>query len=152
MADFNLAIPIVLENEGGLVDNKNDPGGLTKYGISRKAYPNLDIKNLTRDAAIEIYRRDFWKFDGVNDQRLATKIFDAYVNMGHTAIKLLQKLLGQVQDGGWGPNTQAAVNSRIPELLLQNYRDALVQHYQDIVDANPSEIVFLGGWLVRAKQ
>ena len=152
MADFNLAIPIVLENEGGLVDNKNDPGGLTKYGISRRAYPSLDIKNLTRDAAIEIYRSDFWKFDGVNDQRLATKIFDAYVNMGHTAIKLLQKLLGQVQDGGWGPNTQAAVNSRIPELLLQNYRDALVQHYQDIVDANPAEIVFLGGWLIRAKQ
>lgn len=152
MADFNLAIPIVLENEGGYVNNPKDPGGETKYGISRKAYPNLDIKNLTRDTAIEIYHSDFWKFDGVNDQRLATKIFDAYVNMGHTAIKLLQKLLGQVQDGGWGPNTQAAVNSRIPELLLQNYRDALVQHYQDIVDANPAEIVFLPGWIIRARQ
>jgi len=152
MASFELAIPTVLENEGGYVNNPNDPGGETRFGISKRSYPRLDIKNLTRDEAIEIYRTDFWKFDGVNDQCLATKIFDSYVNMGHTAIKLLQRLLGQAQDGAWGPNTQAAVNSRIPELLLQNYRDALVQHYQDIVDANPAEHVFLVGWLIRARQ
>jgi lysozyme family protein len=152
MASFELAIPTVLENEGGYVNNPNDPGGETMFGISKRSYPRLDIKNLTRDEAIEIYRTDFWKFDGVNDQCLATKIFDSYVNMGHTAIKLLQRLLGQAQDGAWGPNTQAAVNSRIPELLLQNYRDALVQHYQDIVDANPAEHVFLVGWLIRARQ
>lgn len=152
MADFNLAIPIILENEGGYVNNPNDPGGETKYGISKRSYPNLDIKNLTRDEAIAIYLRDFWMFSGVNDQRVATKIFDFYVNEKHDGIKVLQRVLRVVADGGWGPNTLAAVNTAIPDLLLQNYREALCQHYQDIVDANPKEQEFLAGWLVRAKQ
>lgn len=152
MSSFELAIGTVLENEGGLVDNKDDPGGLTKFGISKKSYPNLDIKNLTRDEAIAIYKRDFWMFDGVNDQRVGTKIFDFYVNEKHDGIKVLQRVLHLDADGVWGPNTLTATNAAIPDLLLQNYRDALCQHYQDIVDANPSEEKFLAGWLIRAKQ
>ena len=44
MAEFSLAIPIVLENEGGYVDDPNDPGGETNFGISKRSYPNVDIK------------------------------------------------------------------------------------------------------------
>ena len=51
MTDFDLAINYVLENEGGVVDDPNDPGGLTNFGISQKQYPDLDIRDLTRDQA-----------------------------------------------------------------------------------------------------
>jgi lysozyme family protein len=82
MADFNISIETILTNEDGYVFNPNDPGGETNYGISKRAYPNLDIKNLTRDAAKEIYRRDFWRYDSIVNQDVATKIFDIGANQG----------------------------------------------------------------------
>ena len=151
MSDFNLAIPVVLANEGGLVDNENDPGGLTNFGISQRSYPNVDIRNLTRDAAAAIYRRDFWHYDDVQSQAMATKIFDMSVNMGHTAIRILQTCLGVPVDGLWGPGTCAAVNAA-GDGLLNAYRQALAQHYQNLVLANPALAQFLHGWLRRAAQ
>ena len=64
-SSFDLAIPIVLENEGGYVNDPADPGGETKYGISKRSYPALDIKNLTVEQATAIYLRDFWQFGGI---------------------------------------------------------------------------------------
>ena len=81
MADFNIAIETVLANEGGICNVSGDPGGLTNFGISQRSYPNVDIRNLTRDAAAAIYRRDFWHYDAVESQLMATKIFDMAVNM-----------------------------------------------------------------------
>lgn len=152
MSDFNLAIPVVLENEGGYVNDPNDLGGETNYGISKAAYPDVDIKNLTVAQATAIYLRDFWKFEGIVDQGVATKVFDSYVNMEHTAIKILQTLLGLTADGVYGPNTEAAVNSRSPLLILNAYRLQLAQHYRNIVLAKPQEAEFLAGWLRRAQQ
>lgn len=153
MADFLLAIPTVLQNEGGYVSDPADPGGETKYGISKRSYPNLDIKNLTVEDATTIYRRDFWQFDGVNDQPLATKIFDTYVNMKHNGIRILQTCISMPSpDGVWGPNTCAVVNAHMPEGLLTIYRSALEQHYRNIVLADPSKAKFLNGWLRRAAQ
>ena len=57
---FDDAIGIVLKHEGGYVNDKNDPGGETRYGISKRAYPDLDIKNLTISQATEIYKKDYW--------------------------------------------------------------------------------------------
>lgn len=151
MADFNLAIPTVLENEGGYVNDPNDPGGETKYGISKRRYPNEDIKNLTVERATELYLRDFWIFGGIEDQTIATKIFDAYVNMEHTAIRIMQSLLQVVPDGLYGKQTEAAINGQ-PDELLDRYRAALAQHYRDLVDKNPRLYVFLRGWLRRAEQ
>ena len=151
MADFNLAIPVVLANEGGLVDNTADPGGLTNFGISQRSYPNVDIRNLTRDAAAAIYQRDFWHYDAVESQLMATKIFDMAVNMGHTAIRILQACLRITEDGVWGPGTCAAVNAA-GNNLINDYRLALGRHYQNIVLANPAMAQFLKGWLRRATQ
>lgn len=151
MADFNLAIGTVLANEGGVVNNENDPGGLTNFGISQRSYPNVDIRNLTPDAAAAIYRRDFWHYDDVQSQAMATKIFDMSVNMGHTAIRILQTCLGITEDGLWGPGTCAAVNAA-GDNLLNAYRAALAQHYQNLVLANPALAQFLTGWLRRAAQ
>jgi lysozyme family protein len=154
VAEFQLAIPIVLENEGGLVDTKGDAGGLTNMGISQRSYPSLDIRNLTVAQATEIYKRDFWKYDDVIDQALANKIFDASVNMGHTAILIMQRLVFKAltPDGIWGPETCDAVNRADAGTLLTQYRAALAQHYQDIVSKNPQDAEFLDGWLRRAKQ
>ncbi|WP_425526518.1 glycosyl hydrolase 108 family protein [Xanthomonas oryzae] len=50
----------MLSHEGGYVNDPRDPGGETQWGISKRAYPELNIRALTRDQAIEIYRRDYW--------------------------------------------------------------------------------------------
>ena len=120
--------------------------------LTHNSYPDVDIKNLTVAQATAIYLRDFWKFEGIVDQGVATKVFDSYVNMEHTAIKILQTLLGLTADGVYGPNTEAAVNSRSPLLILNAYRLQLAQHYRNIVLAKPQEAEFLAGWLRRAQQ
>src|SRR5262245_7285211 len=95
MADHNFerAIPILLEEEGGLVDNPKDPGGLTKYGISQRSYPHVDIRALTPEAASAIYARDFWPACGADrlPWPLCLFVLDHAVNAGSVAaIKCLQ--------------------------------------------------------------
>jgi lysozyme family protein len=152
MADFKLAIPIVLQNEGGYVNDPNDPGGETKYGISKHAYPDVDIKNLTEEQASDIYLRDFWKFDGIKIQEVANKVFDSYVNLKHTAIRLAQNCVGLPQDGLYGPRTEAAINSMSPTYFLTSYRQALVTYYRELTNDHPIFERYLTGWLRRANQ
>jgi lysozyme family protein len=152
MSDFYLAIPITLKNEGGYINDPNDPGGETNFGICKRDYPLVDIKNLTEAQAEAIYLRDFWKFGGINNQMLANKVFDMYVNTKHSAIKILQSLVGAVADGEYGPDTEKKTNAANPFLLLVHYQEALEQHYRDIVTKNPKEAEFLDGWLRRAAQ
>lgn len=106
----------VIGHEGGYVNDPKDPGGETNWGISKRAYPNVDIKNLTREEAKEIYRRDFWErlkagslYDGV-----AFQLFDFAVNSGiETAVRYLQRAVGVADDGHWGPmsaNAAAAMS------------------------------------------
>jgi lysozyme family protein len=69
--------------EGGYVNHKDDPGGETKYGITKRSYPNLNIKDLSRDEAIEIYRRDFWmRVPADLPDGLRWMVFDAAVQHG----------------------------------------------------------------------
>jgi lysozyme family protein len=112
LADFNAAIPIVLQHEGGYSKNPADPGGETNFGISKRSYPNVDIAGLTQAAACDIYRHDFWgplHLDSVNNQQVATKILDTCVNLGlGGGVKYLQRALGAsgtsvMVDGQMGP-------------------------------------------------
>lgn len=151
-SNFDLAIKTVLANEGGYVWDENDPGGETNYGISKASYPDVDIKNLSLADATAIYRRDFWLFEGIINQAIATKIFDSYVNMRHAAIRIAQKIVGAIQDGQYGLHTEAAINAFDPTNFLFAFRIGLVGHYSAIVAANPSEQKFLAGWLRRANQ
>ncbi len=101
METFDRCIRAVLSEEGGLSDHPQDPGGLTKYGISRRAYPDLDIRRLTMDEAIELYRRDYWNPVHGTDlpASLALLVFDSAVNQGAgTAVRLLQKAVGVTED------------------------------------------------------
>ena len=82
---FEKAFKYTMSNEGGYVFDKNDPGGATKYGISQKAYPTLNIKALTVEEAKKIYYCDYWlkgKIDKINDEIVATQLFDFAVNLG----------------------------------------------------------------------
>jgi len=117
---FDRYIERVLSSEGGYVNNASDPGGETKWGIAKRSYPTLNIKELTRDQAKEIYRRDFW--DRIDGNRLhvdvAFQVLDAAVNHGRgNAIRWLQKAAGCADDGILGPISHAAI-SRVPAVDL----------------------------------
>ncbi len=108
------AIGRCLSHEGGYVNNPADPGGETKFGISKRSYPHLNIAELTRYDAINIYKRDFW--DAINADRLPSSVmyqlFDFAINSGtSTAIRYLQRAIGVADDGIWGPHSQAVADS-----------------------------------------
>lgn len=98
--------------EGGYSNDPRDPGGETKYGITKRDHPNVDIASLTLDDAKEIYRVQYWTpaMCDAFPWPLNLFVFDAAVNQGvDTAKKLLQKSLGVAQDGIVGKATLAAV-------------------------------------------
>lgn len=104
---FTIAIERLLDHEGGYVNNPKDPGGETKWGISKRSYPHLDIKNLTRTEAIEIYKRDFWDpFKGLLPKEFAFQFLDGAVNSGiGNATRWVQRAVGVASDGHVGPVT-----------------------------------------------
>ncbi len=111
--NFENAIERILGHEGGYVNDPNDPGGETKFGISKRSYPDVDIKNLTRDQAKAIYRRDFWnKVSGdVLHDGVAYQTLDFAVNSGiETAVRYLQRALGVADDGHFGPVSAKAAS------------------------------------------
>jgi lysozyme family protein len=113
--NFDQAFDRLISNEGGYVNNPADPGGETKFGISKRSYPTLDIANLTREDAKAIYLRDFWLAGSMDqyDGAIGFQVFDAAVNHGiQTAIRLLQRAVGVADDGHVGPVTVAAVKAR----------------------------------------
>ncbi len=159
---FQQAILVVLRHEGGYVNNPKDPGGETKYGISKRTYPNLDIKNLTIDQATDIYYRDWWThftYNQITNSAVATKVFDTSVNLGASRChKLLQRCLqvngfaNIVDDGNLGPKTFAAVNACDATVLLTAFRQAQANYYNALVAAHPEDQQFLKGWLSRAQE
>ncbi len=156
---FLQAVEVVMRHEGGYVNDLRDPGGETKYGISKRSYPSLDIANLTREDAIAIYYRDWWQRYGygrLQDEAIATKLLDMAVNMGPaTAHRLLQEVLvflgyGIAVDGIIGPQTVGATNKADPKRLLQLLRWRAAEYYYRIAAQRARSQAFLMGWLKRA--
>ena len=123
--------------EGGLVNNPDDPGGLTKYGISQRAYPELDIERLTMEEAEWVYKVDYWDklgLDAFTNMRFRWKVFDISVNMGvgkaDAFLKMVEKK--DTLDGVW-------------ELV-----EMQAKRYASLVVANPKLLTFLKGWINRA--
>lgn len=115
-------IKTILDLEGGYVWDPRDPGGETKYGISKRSYPNVDIKNLTETGAENIYLRDYWKKVSANSllPPLDLYVFDAAVNQGvKTAIHLLQSVCGVPITGVMDSQTLAASRTILPNRYLQ---------------------------------
>jgi lysozyme family protein len=111
---FDLAVDRVLDHEGGYVNSPNDPGGETKWGISKRSYPWLPIADLTRDDARRIYHDEFWRAVGAQDRHpaVAFQLFDFAVNSGiQTAVRAYQRALGVADDGHFGPVSATAAGS-----------------------------------------
>lgn len=132
--NFKKAVEVVLKHEGGYVNDFKDPGGETKYGISKRAYPNLDIKNLTIEQAKEIYYKDYWlktKCDQM-EYGIALQVFDTAVNTGiKNASILLQKILKVSTDGIIGNITLNTLKSYSGDILIEYSRDRM-KYYQGL--------------------
>ena len=112
---FDKAFQITVGVEGGYVNDPADPGGETRYGISKRAHPDVDIKSLTLDQAKAIYQRDYWQQASCERMppKIAIAVFDAAVHHGpKTAIKLLQRALKVADDGEYGRITHGTLQSR----------------------------------------
>ena len=154
MSDFNEAVEKTLIHEGGYVFDKNDRGGETNFGISKRSYPDVDIKNLTVAQAKEIYKHDYWdriRGDEIESQRVASELFDTAVNMGvRTASKLIQGCIGTHPDGIIGNVTLQQINDTDEELLLLRFKLAKVARYAYLAKKRPANRKYLLGWINRA--
>lgn len=174
-SDFQDAVGITLKNEGGLSNDKDDPGGITKYGISLRflqendihvdngsSITAKDIQDLTVPEAISIYKAQFWdklNIGFISNPGLADKVFDLSVNMGgEQAIKLLQEAINcqlkmQIQsDGIIGKMTLIALNNVNTLVLINQYKKLACEFYKNLASKNTNLLKFLPGWLARANQ
>lgn len=145
---FEYLIDRVLSHEGGYVNDPSDPGGETRYGISKRAYPGVDIKNLTREQAIEIYRRDFWlRVQGDKlPKAIAFQLLDAAVNHGvGNAIRWMQRAAGVADDGLIGPQTLGAISRTDANDLVLKFLAERLEFYTKLKTFD----VFGRGWVNR---
>ena len=121
--------------DGGGRSGVGDPGGETKFGISKRSYPSEDIKNLTLERAKAIYRKDFWvaaAIEGLPDA-IRFDVFDVAVNSGvGTAVRMVQKVVGVQADGVLGPVTLQACNSMPLTRLIARFNGARLMFMADL--------------------
>ena len=162
MAEFSKAFPYLLASEGGYSNHPADRGGATKYGITerkaRAAGYRGDMRQLPIEFAKGIYRQDYWRFDGIESQRVATKMLDMAANFGLSiAITLLQIALnaGDAKlktDGVLGPITLGATNARDESWLLAQLCIECQNKYSEILTNDASQKIFKHGWATRARR
>lgn len=176
MAQLSQALPTVLANEGFYSCDPSDPGGETYCGISRRAWPNwagwviIDHHkilepsfgalnaHLKADGSLNalvtsFYQAEFWKYDGVQSQVLATKVLDCCVNLGQTrGMSICQRAAGVIADGKYGALTEGAFNGSPEAELLDDIRNRLITYYENLAESKPVLKKFLNGWRRRAKQ
>jgi lysozyme family protein len=156
---FLKAFDFLMYHEGGYVNDPDDPGGETKYGISKRSYPHLDIKKLTRDQVRQIYYVDFWMKAGceqIDDENIASKLLDLAVHTGISqAALLIQRALRAAgepvdEDGVIGPATLAAVDKADPTALSAALKSEAAGYYRLLAALKPSQQRFIAGWINRA--
>jgi len=145
----------VLEHEGGYSKDRDDAGGETKFGISKRAFPDTNILDLTKADAIKIYWEFYWKKFKIEmlPEHLQGITFDMVVNKGGRGVKILQKAANDKNikdklitvDGRIGRMTaEACQNLEIDRVVAYN-----VLHYAKIVQKKPSQMKFWYGWFRR---
>ena len=170
MGYFEEAFSAVLKIEKGYVNSKFDNGGETKFGISKKTYPDLDIPNLTLDEAKSIYFYDFWNcnlltLSNIKDKEIAIELFDTSVNMGQddagiflqTALNHMnrnQRIYKDLKVDGWlGAVTLNALEIVIKrgekQKLLKALNGEQYKKYVKIIEKNPEQEMNFVGWLER---
>lgn len=162
---FQDALKFTLEYEGGYVNNPNDPGGATNFGITQNTYDGyrvtqrLDkqsVRQISRAEVQEIYYRSFWlKISGDSfHPAVASCIFDFVVNSGFSnkwdtgGMQLIQHEFELQDDGKCGPQTIATISAVNPEEACNRINDVREENYRRL-GRNPSQAIFLKGWLSR---
>jgi lysozyme family protein len=173
MADFNQAYRLILANEGGYVNDPQDPGGETYKGIARKKQPDwigwiivdamkkqpnfpasLDQSQNLQAEIQRFYKVLFWdKIGGgqINDQEVANSIFDFAVNSGvSTSIGLAQQVVGASCDGVIGTKTIQAINSFQPDHFIAAFTVEKCRKYIAICKKRPDSRKYFFGWIDRS--
>jgi len=172
----------IVGREGGYVNDPDDPGGPTKFGVTIGTIRRLridvdgdgdfdtdDVRLLSREAAVEIFMTDYYQRPKINllPEALRPSVFDMYVNAGGNAVKILQRLLGGFHervsvDGVLGPQTAAAAERAIAkggDYFVDAYGIARRNYYYSLAAGRPSLRKFArrrdggkGGWIKRAEE
>jgi lysozyme family protein len=151
---FQLAVGWLIDRiEGGQVNDAADKGGLTRYGISQKTYPLLNIATLKRSDAERLYWDDYWYANNCHclPPELAVLVFDASVNhRAQVGVKLLQQALRITPvDGICGPKTQtAAMRANLAD-VVPLFLAMRADLYRAIIAADSSQARFATGWFKR---
>ena len=148
MSTFDRALDLILRLEGGDTNDPRDPGGLTRFGVAQASHPNIDVAELTKADAAEIYASQYWKPLRCGDMPpcIALAVFDCAVNQGPgIAARLLQRAARVREDGVIGPHTLAAI-SRAPEAVLEAFMVGRLLRYSDTGNFDR----FGKGWFARA--
>ncbi len=148
MTRFEVAFERVIGHEGGYANDPRDPGGETKFGISKRAYPHLNIASISVDDAKAIYLADYWNRLRADDlpQPLDEFLFDFAVNSGvPTAAMALQGAVGALRDGNIGPKTIDAVKRHPVRDVLR----LLFVERAMVFALNPNDKTYGRGWFAR---
>lgn len=145
--------------EGGYSNDPDDPGGETKYGISKRYHQEVDIANLTKEAAAEIGKREYYDklhLSLLNSPRIRWKLFDlGFGPLGpysaEQAIKWVQLKCAVKDDGVLGPITAAAINSSpYHDAILFRISEYEAREFAERCIEAPVKLKYLRGWLKRA--
>lgn len=172
----------IVAREGGYVNDPDDPGGATNYGVTIHTMRRLgldldgdgdvdaaDVRRLTRSQAVEIFLEHYFTRPRIAElpQALQASVFDMYVNAGGNAVKILQRLLREMGepvsvDGAIGPQTLRAVAraaAGAPDHIVDAYGIARRNYYFGIADRRPASRKYArsraggkGGWIKRAEE
>lgn len=148
---FDDAFAKLIGHEGGYVNDKRDPGGETKFGISKRAYPDVNIASLTIEQAKVIYKRDYWDRARCDELPpvVSFQVFDTAVNSGiGQSIRFLQRAVGVADDGQVGPLTVNAVRRLNPEAVVARFNG----HRLDFMTKLSTWDVFGKGWAGRVAE
>ena len=150
-------INLILKEEGAYVDDPDDLGGETNFGITKRNHPDIDIAALTVKEAKEIYKRDYWEKYHLElyPGQYQWIVFDMIVNQGYRGMSLvLQRAINSKArrevvrvDGAAGRKTRAALWSHKPSIdRIRAYR---IKRYIDVIKARPRNEKFFFGWFKR---
>lgn len=172
----------IIVREGGYVNDPDDPGGATNFGVTIHTMRRLgldldgdgtvtaeDVKRLSKDQAIDIFLKHYYTRPGIAllPDVVQASVFDMYVNAGANAVKILQRLLREMGfeiavDGILGPRTAGAAHEaaeRAPQAFADAYGIARRNYYFGIADRRPASRKYArtraggkGGWIKRAEE
>lgn len=159
-------VPFILQWEGGFVNDPDDLGGATNKGVTISTWKQVgydkdgdgdidvdDLRLITNQDAVNRVLKphywDRWRADEIVNQSIANILVDWVWASGANGIRIPQQILGVTVDGVVGPKTIAALNSKDPEALFAQIRQARVNFIEDICRKRPANKKFRSGWLNR---